>query len=432
MWMRTPATPAPSNESECRATRVNDRMIFRARYVLPMDQPPIEDGAVVVEGDNIVAVGRTSEIRTAHVGEVRDLGERVLAPGLINAHCHLDYTHLRGEVEWRGSFTAWILQLVAAKQLHPEKEYVGAIQRGLDMLARSGTTTVVNIESFPGLLDQILPTKLRVWWCLELIDLNRAEEAKAVATGALEFIAAHPITRGGFGLSPHAPYTVSGELYRLSAQYAHGRNIPLTTHVAESEEEDDMIRRGTGQMHDYFLRAGRDMSDCKRTGPVQLLSEYGVLGPGCIAAHANCLTPLDITLLRQTGTHVVHCPKTHRFFHRNMPFLETMKKQGINVCLGTDSLASNDSLNMLDEMQELARVLPLLSAQELLEMTTVNAAKALNQSGKLGRITPGAWADLIAAPLEGMGGDPYEAIVFANKTVSFSMVGGEVLFDEAK
>jgi cytosine/adenosine deaminase-related metal-dependent hydrolase len=407
-------------------------MIIRARYVLPMDQTPIDDGAVVVEGDKIVAVGKTSEIRAAHAGEVRDLGDRVLAPGLINAHCHLDYTRLRGEVEWRGSFTGWILQLVVAKQLHTEKEFAGAIPRGLEMLAKSGTTTVVNIESFPGLIDQVPPTKLRVWWCLELIDFNRTAEAKAVADSAMEFIAAHPNMPGGFGLSPHAPYTASSDLYRLSAQYARGRNMPLTTHVAESEEEDEMIRRGTGQMYDYFTRAGRDMSDCKRAGPVQLLSEYGALGPNCIAAHANILTPLDITLLKQTGTHVVHCPKTHRFFHRDMPFFQTMQEQGINVCLGTDSMASNDSLNMLDEMQQMAQVFPRLSAQELLEMATVNGAKAMNQTGKLGTITAGAWADLIAAPLEGGGVDPYESIVFANKTVSFSMVGGEVLFDEAK
>src|SRR5580704_4913480 len=132
MWMRTRAWPAPLNEFECLATRKNEEMIIRARYVLPMDQPPIEDGAVVVNGDKIVAVGKTSEIRAGHTGEMRDLGERVLAPGLINAHCHLDYTRLRGEVEWRGSFTGWILQLVAAKQLHPEKEYVGGIERGLN------------------------------------------------------------------------------------------------------------------------------------------------------------------------------------------------------------------------------------------------------------------------------------------------------------
>jgi cytosine/adenosine deaminase-related metal-dependent hydrolase len=160
------------------------------------------------------------------------------------------------------------------------------------------------------------------------------------------------------------------------------------------------------------------------------MSEYGVLGPNCLAAHANCLTPLDVALLKQTGTHVVHCPKTHRFFHRAMPLLNTWKEQGINVCLGTDSLASNDTLNMLDEMQTLGRTFPQMSAEELLTLATVNGAKALNQREKLGRIAAGAWADLIAAPSDSVGGDPYEAIVYANKKVSFSMVGGEVIFDE--
>src|SRR2546428_12298170 len=101
--MKNPAAPAPLNESEFHVTKASERMmILRAQYVLPMDQPPIEDGAVVIEGDTIVAVGKTADIRAAHAGEVRDLGERVLAPGLINAHCHLDYTPLHDEVEWRG------------------------------------------------------------------------------------------------------------------------------------------------------------------------------------------------------------------------------------------------------------------------------------------------------------------------------------------
>ncbi|HUI08225.1 MAG TPA: amidohydrolase family protein [Verrucomicrobiae bacterium] len=407
-------------------------MILRAQYVLPMDEPPIEDGAVVVDGDHVTAVGKAAEIRAAHTGEVRDLGERVLAPGLINAHCHLDLTRLRGEVEWRGSFIEWALQLVAAKTLHSEKDYLSAFTMGLDQLSRSGTTTVVDITSTPSILHQILPTKLRVWWCLELIDYNSSDGAQALVTKALDFVAAHPDVRGGFGLSPHAPYTVSAELYRLCGQYARQRNLLLTTHLAESQEEDDMIRRGTGAMYDYFHRAERDMSDCKRVGPAQLLSEYGVLGPHCLVAHANCLTPLDMALLKQTGAHVVHCPKTHRFFRRGTPLVGALEDLGINVCLGTDSMASNDTLSMLDEMQTLARMFPRMPAQSLLEMATLHAAKALNQTDKLGRITPGAWADLIAAPWEGAGADPYEAIVYADKAVSFSMVGGEVLFDEAK
>jgi aminodeoxyfutalosine deaminase len=407
-------------------------MILRARYVLPMDQPPIEDGAVAIDGDRILAVGKSAEIRAAHPGEVRDLGDRVLAPGLINAHCHLDLTRLRGEVEWRGSFIEWALQLVAAKKLHSEKDYLSAYAMGMDQLIRSGTTTVIDITSTPATLHHILPTKLRVWWCLELIDYNRAEGARALVNQALEFMAAHPNVRGGFGLSPHAPYTASAELYRLSAQAVRDRNTLLVTHLAESQEEDDMIRRGTGAMYDYFVRAERDMGDFKRVGPTQLLSEYGVLDPHCLLAHANYLTPLDVALLKQSGAHVVICPKTHRFFQRGTPLLATLRDMGINVCLGTDSMASNDTLSMLDEMQTLARLFPRMSAQNLLEMATVCAAKALNQGDRLGKIAPGAWADLIAAPVESAGGDPYEAIVYADKTVSFTMVGGEVIFDEAK
>jgi cytosine/adenosine deaminase-related metal-dependent hydrolase len=407
-------------------------MILRARYVLPIVQPPIEDGAVAIEGGQVVAVGGAAEIRATHGGDERDLGERVLAPGLINAHCHLDLTHLRGEVEWRGSFIEWVLQLVAAKSLHSEKEYLSAYTLGMDQLIRSGTTTVVDITSTPAILHQILPGKLRVWWCLELIDFNRADGAAAQTAEALEFMEAHPNVRGGFGLSPHAPYTASAELYRLCGERAREQNIPLTTHLAESQEEDDMIRRGTGAMYDYFLRAERDMSDCKRVGPTQLLAEYGVLGPRCLVAHANCLTPLDTALLKQSGAHVVLCPKSHRFFQRGTPLLDTLREYGINVCLGTDSLASNDTLSMLEEMQTLARMFPRLPARVLLEMATVAAARALNQSGKLGRITPGAWADLIAVPLESAADDPYEAVVYADGAVSFSMVEGEVIFDEAR
>jgi cytosine/adenosine deaminase-related metal-dependent hydrolase len=401
--------------------------ILRARTVVPVSHPPIDDGAVVVEGDSIVAVGKAEEIRKSHTGDVRDLGDVVLSPGLINAHCHLDYSRFHDEVKWRGSFIEWILQLLAVKQLRSDKEYAASIRWGVDHLVKSGTTTVVNIESFPQLIDQVPDLRLRVWWCLEMIDFKRTQLANELIKEALDFIAAHPNVLGGFGLSPHAPYTASADLYRQAAHWARSHKMLLTTHLAESEEEDDMLRRGTGHMYDYFIRAGRDMSDCKRQGSAQMLFEYGVLGPNCLAVHANCLTPLDVKLLKQSGAHVVHCPKSHRFFNRGTPLLPAFWDQDINVCLGTDSFASNDSLNMFLEMQTLAHVFPRLSAEQLLQMATTNAAKALGQEQKLGRIEPGAWADLIAVPLDGAIADPYEAIVYTKKPVSFSMVGGKVI-----
>jgi cytosine/adenosine deaminase-related metal-dependent hydrolase len=405
-------------------------MILRAKCVVPMVQAPIEDGAVVVNGDIVVAVGPTKDIRARYADEVRDLGEVVLSPGLINAHCHLDYTDMVYETEWRGSFIEWILQLVALKRLRSDKQYLAAIQSGIAQLLKSGTTSVVNIECSPPLIDQLPPTPLRIWWCLELIDFNRPEQAQDIAEQAIAVIAAHQNVPGGFGLAPHAPYTVSGDLYRLSGQYARARNILLTTHLAESEQEDDMFRRGTGPMYDYFVRVGRNMNDCKRVGPVQWLSELGVLGSNCLAAHANCLTPPDVALLKKSGTHVVHCPKSHRFFNRPTPLLSVFWQNDINVCLGTDSLASNDTLDMFAEMQTLVREFPQLSAEKVLAMATVCGAKALNLSDKLGKIAPGAWADLIAVPLDGEGVDPYEAVVYAGNSVCFSMIGGKVVHDE--
>jgi len=384
-------------------------MILRAKYVLPVSAPPIENGAVAVEGDTIVAVGRYGEVSG---GKVRDLGEVVLAPGLINAHCHLDYTGMVGQVKWRGTFTDWIQQVVALKNQWTEAQYVESIREGLRQLLRTGTTSVVNIECFPSLMQ---PTPLRVWWCPELIDFNRGE-VKPV-----------PVEAAEWGLSPHAPYTVSRKLYRQATELARQAGVILTTHLAETTEEEEMFRLGTGVMYDYFRRAGRNMSDCRRMGPVQLLAEYGVLGSNCLAAHANCLTRQDIQLLVETGTHVVHCPKTHRYFGRGPSLLPALWAAGVNVCLGTDSLASNDQLDMFAEMQELARMQPSLKPAQVLAMATVNAAKALNRSGKLGTIASGAGADLIAVPLDGPVADPYAAVVFAEKPVTFVMIQGKAV-----
>jgi cytosine/adenosine deaminase-related metal-dependent hydrolase len=243
----------------------------------------------------------------------------------------------------------------------------------------------------------------------------------------MEFIAGHQATCGGFGLAPHAPYTVSDGLYRLCAKYSQGRKIPLTTHVAETEQEDDMFRRGLGPLYDYFRRIGRDMRDCKRVGPVNLLMERGVLAPHCLAVHVNCLTVADMQLLKNSGAHVVHCPRSHRYFRRDTALLNGFKKEGINVCLGTDSCASNDKLNMFAEMQELAREFPKMTAEDILAMATVNAAQALNVPGQLGCLAPGAWADMIAVPLDEPVHDPYDAVVFAEKPVCFSMVNGTVV-----
>ncbi len=402
-------------------------MILRARTILPMDRQPLDNGAVAVTGNNITAIGSWAEIKAAYNGEVRDLGDVVLLPGLINAHCHLDYTDMAGQIAWRGSFADWIQQIVELKKTRTVADYAMAVGMGLEQLARTGTTTVVNVEAFLPLVTLFAETPIRVWWCPELIDLGHEGETESMVRDTVEFLGAHKNAGGGFGLSPHAPYTASRALYQAAAHSARSHGWLLTTHVAESDEEDAMFRLGTGPMYDYLLRLGRNMSDCTHAGMVRALAEAGALGPNCLAVHANHLIPSDIELLEQSGTHVVLCPRSHEFFEWSLPLLPMFREQEINICLGTDSLASNDQLNMFAEMQTLAHQFGDMSPECILQLVTTGAAKALNLGEKLGRLAPGAWADMIAVPQDGATADPYETVVFANKPICFSMVGGKMV-----
>ncbi|MBM3860413.1 MAG: amidohydrolase family protein [Verrucomicrobia bacterium] len=364
-------------------------MIIRARYVLPMDAPPIRDGNVLVEGERIVAVSSSGAIPDV------DLGEAVLFPGLINAHCHLDYTDMLGLVPWRGDFRDWILQITALKKQWTEDRYLASINHGLAELARTGTTSVVNIECYPKLVARLAPTPLRVWWCVELLDLTWSEDSRRMVEHADRWLKTQP--RGG--LAPHAPYTTSAPLYRLAARTAREHGWLLTTHLAETRGENEMFRL--------------------QGDPVSL-AELGVLGTNCVAAHGNHLSDAEAESLARAGGSVVHCPRAHRFFGRGEAPWGLWRRAGLNSCLGTDSLASNESLDLRAEM----RTVTQFPARDVLAMATVNAAKALNCEGKLGKIAVGSWADLAAVPLDG---DPYESVARSEKPVCFSMVGGKVV-----
>jgi len=372
-------------------------MILRAKYVLTMDGPPLRDATVAVEGDRITAVssGGTADV---------DLGDAVLFPGLINAHCHLDFTDMRGLVPWRGDFLDWILQITALKKQWTDNHYITSISHGLAQLTATGTTSVVNIECFPRVVARLAPTPLRIWWCPELLDLTWSEESVRMAEAAARWLATQP--HGG--LAPHAPYSTSPPLYRLASQMAREHGWLFTTHIAESREEDEMFRRQHGPMWERYRREYVPLHD------------LGVTGSNCLVAHANFLTDAEAESLARSGASIAHCPRTHRFFERDPAPWDLWQRHGLNVCIGTDSLASNYSLDLRADM----RLLKEFPARDVLAMATVNPARALNGVGEMGVIAPGALADLAAVPCEG---DPYESVVFSDKPVCFSMVGGKAV-----
>ncbi len=334
-------------------------MILRARVVVTMDGPPIENGAVVISGDRVLDVGKFPEISGRHSGqELVDLGEQALLPGLINAHCHLDYTCLRGKIPPQESFASWIRAINAEKAKLSEQDYLASIADGFAEAKRFGTTTIANLTAFPELIPQVNPP-IRTWWFAELIDVRDSNRTSDLVALAIDAMKRARDSDGGIGLAPHALFTASANLYRRSEEIAQGENILLTTHLAESGEEMSMFHDASGPLYEYLKSIGRDMSDCGHETPFAWFAKIADARDGralpteWIVAHLNELAESDFELLVESTRkfHVVHSPRSHDYFaHSRFPF-ERLRSLGFNICLGTDSLASNADLSLFAEMR---------------------------------------------------------------------------------
>jgi cytosine/adenosine deaminase-related metal-dependent hydrolase len=281
----------------------------------------------------------------------------------------------------------------------------------------------------PELLFQLPPPPVRTWWFMELADLRPRLNSQEEQAGMLSAFAGRKDWLGGFGLSPHAPYTSSVPLYRLAQRAAEAFGLPMTTHIAESVEEQEMFLYGKGELFEFLESLGRDMTDCGHGSAFSHVAEYSVLKRNTFAAHMNYLQDYDWPLLLESGTTVVHCPKCHSYFGHDPFPLEQMRTRGVNLCLGTDSLASNNSLDLRSEIREVRRRHPRIPGSVWLDMVTRNVARPLGLAGKLGEITPGAMADLVAFSLDGMKTpDPYEALIQSTDTPRLLMVNGSVVF----
>ena len=239
-------------------------MIIRARVVVTMDGPPIENGAVAVSANRIVDVGGFDDIKTRNHGKIVDLGEQALLPGLINGHCHLDYTCLRGKIPPQKCFTDWIQAINAEKSGLSAKDYIDSINDGFEEAKRFGATTIANLTAFPHLVAQVQPLT-RTWWFAELIDVRAPERANEIVDSAIE--ALKPASN--WGLAPHALFTASTNLLRRCDQIAERDNVLLTTHLAESREEMRMFRDGSGALYEFIKSIGRPMDHCGNETPLQ-------------------------------------------------------------------------------------------------------------------------------------------------------------------
>lgn len=379
--------------------------VYRAQWVLPISSPPIADGAVVVDGARIAWVGAAAE---APEGLVIDLGACVLMPGLVNVHSHLELTALRGYLEDL-EFRPWILRLTRSReQVMTVERRRAAARVGIAEGLLAGITTYGDVSDSGESLVAMRELGVRGTMYREVFGPHQSQAAEAVAglAAEVERWQGEATDRVRVGVSPHAPYTVSNELFEATAELARVGNLPLTVHIAESEAEDDLVVRGTGPFADAWRARGIDVVP-RATSPIALLRETGVLDTRALLVHMVRATAEDIELVRRAGVAVAHCPASNAKLGHGIAPLVEMFGAGIPTGLGSDSVASSNRMDLLDDarlavLQQRARCgrADEPTATALLQLATRGGAAALGLPDIVGTLEAGKSADLAAFPLD--------------------------------
>lgn len=400
--------------------------ILTARWVLPITSAPIPFGYVRIQDGVVRDFGRAAELAAS--ADVIDLGDVVLMPGLINTHTHLELTcyanALPPQSLW--SWLGGLIQLRAAPG-REEREYQAVINGAWQSL-RAGVTTVADISRTGESWRALAEVPIRKVCFIELLSLaqqppRNIAELKEAFVSALE-ANTDPLLR--FGLSPHAPYTVHRDDFHavgmLAAEVGEG---PWTAHFAETREELRWLCGDEAAIPNPlrdFLNANNLRSPRLARASDYLHEPREMCGNG-ILAHCNYIAETEFDALRDYT--VVYCPRAHAYFgHSPHPF-RAMRAAGIRVTLGTDSLASNDSLSLLDELRFVRQLPDPPSDRELLEVVTVEAAQAL-AAGATGSIEVDAPADLVAFAITDEAVDPYAAVLGAESANRVWVAGSEV------
>lgn len=410
--------------------------VLHAAWILPMSAPAIRNGVLHVRGDRIVQampVDYLTEVVKCGIPVVH-LPRTILLPGLINAHCHLDYTGMAGLLPSHPSFTRWIHMLQGLKRGWGVEDFRASWLLGAHQLLSSGVTTVCNIETTWDLIPEVVhQTPLQVISCWELISVNQSATDFPVLERAREACQRKGPPWWSQGFSPHAPYSTTPAFLKAFREWIGAEASLITMHVGESAEEWEMFQTRSGALHDW-LEPQRGSSDCGQVTPLEAAARSGLLGPRFLAVHGNHLTASDAVTLAKAQASVVHCPQSHHYFqHADFPWA-AMQHAGVNVCLGTDSLATTTpspgralELSLFDEMRTLAVNKPDLDAESILRLTTVNAAKALGLNDGRGMLRPGGKADLIGIPIPSAEEDydPYDTVLNTSRKPDLVMIEGK-------
>jgi cytosine/adenosine deaminase-related metal-dependent hydrolase len=401
--------------------------VLSADWVLPIEGPPIEQGAVAIEDGRITAVGTSAEL-----GPATHFEDAAILPGFVNAHSHLEYAVYAGFGDSLTDFAEWIRLHTERKHRIGWEEYVAIARVGAAECLRSGITTVGDCSFSGAAAVAIDELGLRGIAYLEVFGaepddaLEQFDELRSRA-------ALHFNDRVLLGVSPHAPYSISPAVYRACAEL----RLPLATHISESESEVRYLLDGGGAWEGISW-----LVDPPGTTGTRLLAGEGLLGPHVLAAHCVVVEPDEIALLAEHDVAVAHCPRSNAYVGCGIAPLRELRAAGLRVGIGTDGVSSTPSHDFFDELRAVVamsrareRRPDAMTAAEALELGTRGGAQALGLEAEVGSLVPGKRADLAVVSLAGSAYLPWEdpagAVVFGGSSdrVVATYVGGELRYE---
>jgi cytosine/adenosine deaminase-related metal-dependent hydrolase len=397
---------------------------LRARTVLTMHGPPLDGGWVKIVRGRVVAVGRRKP-----PGRVVDLGDVLLLPGLVNPHCHLEFSTIQQPLPPQppGGLAGWIPAVMAARQAGNRRNTEKAILTGLQESAAAGVTAIGEIATTTATIHypQRGVPRLRVYReCLGLGDRRGLAAAASLRSDLAQ------LPRWMAGISPHAPYSVNASLAVQLIQIAVAERLPVTVHLAESREEQELMAAGTGPFRDLFESLGVWPSPAPR-----LISAADWVSLACRATRASFIhsTFLDDTVLARLACHrdrasVVVCPRTANLISGTLAPIRRLIDAGIRVAVGTDGRSSAPDLSPRREAAQLVDG-GLVSPTEALQMLTTNAAWAIGREQTSGRLIPNRPADITVLSPETFSADPYADAVAPTSTVLTTLRSGTAIFN---
>ena len=374
---------------------------YHAAWVLPVATPPIRDGWVEVAGGVVTDVGAPATLPRDRPARAVRLPAHAVLPGLVNAHTHLELSGLRGAVPRTGSMPEWA-RAVMAGRARPAVGSAAAVGAAVDEMRRAGTALVGDVANTRESMAALRGGPVAAVVFREALGFDAGDaEADATAAALSAERAAGADDHVRVAIAAHAPYSVSPALFRALAGAAGSG--PRSVHVAESAEELELLRAGTGVWRAILEERGRWRADWvpPRSAPVAYLDTLGWVGPHTLIVHGVHLTPTEIDRIATAGATLVACPRSNAWTGAGTPPIARFYAAGARVAVGTDSLASAPDLNVFAEIAMMRRLAPSVPASALLASATAVGASALGGGDRFGVIAPSRPASLIAVELRG-------------------------------